>query len=48
VPFLAIIARRNNLTPAVHEIGIVRPALAIAVFIALYLLHGRLFGAPLT
>jgi uncharacterized membrane protein len=48
VPFLAIIARRNNLSPAAHEIGIVRPALAIAVFAALYLLHGRLFGAPLT
>jgi uncharacterized membrane protein len=48
VPFLAIVARRNNLSPAVHEIGIVRPALAIAVFAALYLLHGRLFGAPLT
>ncbi len=48
IPFLAIVARRNNLSPAVHEIGIVRPALAIAVFAALYLLHGRLFGAPLT
>jgi len=31
-----------------HEIGIVRPALAIAVFVALFLLHGRLFGGPLT
>ena len=29
-------------------IGIVRPLLAIAVFVALFLLHGRLFGAPLT
>lgn len=48
VPFLAIVARRNHLTPAVHEIGIVRPALAIAVFAALFLLHGRWFGAPLT
>ena len=48
LPFLAILARRNNLSPAVHEIGIVRPALAIAVFAALFLLHGRLFGAPLT
>lgn len=47
VPFAAIVARRNHLGPAVHEIGIVRPALAIAVFVALYLLHGRLFGAPL-
>ena len=48
VPFLAIIERRNNLTPAVREVGIVRPALAIVVFTALYLLHGRLFGGPLT
>lgn len=48
VPFLAIVTRRNNLTPAVHEIGIVRPALALVVFTALFLLHGRLFGAPLT
>jgi uncharacterized membrane protein len=47
VPFLAIIERRNHLGPAVHEIGIVRPALAIAVFAALFLLHGRLFGSPL-
>ena len=34
--------------PALREIGIVRPLIAIAVFIALFLLHGRLFGAPLT
>ena len=48
VPFAAIVARRNHLGPAVREIGIVRPLLAIAVFAALFLLHGRLFGAPLT
>lgn len=48
VPFAAIAMQRNHLGPAIHEIGIVRPALAIAVFAALFLLHGRLFGAPLT
>jgi len=48
VPFAAIAAQRNHLGVALHEIGIVRPALAIAVFVALFLLHGRLFGGPLT
>jgi uncharacterized membrane protein len=47
VPFAAIATQRNHLGLAMHEIGIVRPALAIAVFVALYLLHGRLFGGPL-
>ena len=47
VPFAAIFARRNSLGLALREIGIVRPLLAIAVFAALFLLHGRLFGAPL-
>jgi uncharacterized membrane protein len=48
VPFAAIARQRNHLGVALHEIGIVRPALAIAVFVALFLLHGRLFGGPLT
>lgn len=48
VPFAAIVTQRNHLGVALHEIGIARPALAIAVFAALFLLHGRLFGAPLT
>jgi len=48
VPFAAIATQRNHLGMAMHEIGIVRPALAIAVFVALFLLHGRLFGGPLT
>ena len=48
VPFAAIATQRNHLGAAMHEIGIVRPALAIAVFVALFLLHGRLFGGPLT
>jgi uncharacterized membrane protein len=48
VPFAAILQRRNHFWPALREIGIVRPLIAIAVFVALFLLHGRLFGAPLT
>jgi len=48
VPFAAIATQRNHLGVALREIGIVRPALAIAVFVALYLLHGRLFGGPLS
>jgi uncharacterized membrane protein len=47
MPFAAIAAQRNHLGVAMHEIGIVRPLLAIAVFVALFLLHGRLFGGPL-
>jgi uncharacterized membrane protein len=47
VPFAAIAAGRNQLGPALREIGIVRPLIAIAVFAALTFLHGRLFGAPL-
>ena len=48
VPFAAIFAGRNQLAPALREIGVVRPLIAIAVFAALFVLHGRLFGAPLT
>jgi uncharacterized membrane protein len=47
VPFAAILAGRNQLVPALREIGMVRPLIAIAVFIALFLLHGHLFGLPL-
>jgi uncharacterized membrane protein len=48
VPFAAIVAGRNQLGAALREIGIVRPLVAIAVFAALFFLHGRFFGAPLT
>jgi uncharacterized membrane protein len=48
VPFAAIFAGRNRLVPALREIGIVRPLIAIAVFAGLFVLHGRLFGAPLS
>lgn len=47
VPFAAIAAGRNQLGPALREIGILRPLIAIGVFAALFFLHGRLFGAPL-
>lgn len=48
IPFAAIVQRRNHFWIALREIGIVRPLVALAVFAALYMLHGRLFGAPLT
>lgn len=47
VPFAAIAAGRNRLGPALREIGIVRPLIAIIIFAAVFALHG-LFGAPLT
>jgi uncharacterized membrane protein len=47
VPFAAIFAGRNQLAQALREIGVVRPLIAIAVFAALFVLHGRLFGVPL-
>jgi uncharacterized membrane protein len=47
VPFAAIVAGRNQLAPALREIGIVRLLAAIAVFTALFLLHGHLYGVPL-
>jgi uncharacterized membrane protein len=48
LPFAAIAAGRNKFGPALREIGIVRPLIAIVVFIAVFALHGRLFGASLT
>jgi uncharacterized membrane protein len=48
IPFAAILQGRNHLVPALREIGFVRPLIAVGVFAALFLLHGRLFGAPLT
>jgi len=47
VPFAAIVAGRNQLGPALREIGIVRPLIAVGVYIAIFMLHGR-FIAPLT
>lgn len=46
LPFAAIASGRNQLGPALREIGIVRPLAAVAVFVAVFLLHARLFGVP--
>lgn len=43
VPFAAVAAGRNHFAPA--EIGWARPALGIALYIALFLLHPVIFGA---
>ena len=43
VPFLAVAAGRNRFAPS--EIGWARPALGIALFIALFVLHAAIFGA---
>jgi uncharacterized membrane protein len=47
IPFGAIVAGRNTLGPALAEIGIVRPLVAVLVYAALFVLHGR-FIAPLS
>jgi uncharacterized membrane protein len=47
VPFAAILAGRNRLGPAVAEIGVWRPLLAIAVYALAFYLHARA-GLPLT
>ena len=47
VPFAAILAGRNRLGPAVAEIGVWRPLVAIAVYALAFYLHARA-GLPLT
>jgi uncharacterized membrane protein len=47
VPFAAIVAGRNQLRPALREIGILRPVIATAAYALFFVFHGRLFGAPL-
>lgn len=47
VPFAAIIAGRNQLGAALREIGILRMALALAVYALVLGFHGRLFGVSL-
>jgi uncharacterized membrane protein len=46
-PFFAILSGRNQLGPALREIGFVRPAIALLVYAAIFVLHGRFFGRPL-
>jgi len=47
VPFAAVATGRNQLAPALREIGIVRILIAVAAFALLLVLHGRLFGVSL-
>jgi uncharacterized membrane protein len=47
IPFAAIVSGRNELGPALREIGLLRPVIAIAAYAALLVFHGRLFGAAL-
>jgi len=47
IPFAAIAAGRNQLLPALREIGVWRPLAAIAVYAVAFYLHGRI-GPPLT
>jgi uncharacterized membrane protein len=47
VPFAAIATGRNQLGPALREIGILRPLIATVAYTLVLIFHGRLFGAPL-
>ena len=47
VPFAAIAAGRNQLAPALGEIGLLRAAIAVIVYVLLFVLHGPVIGAPL-
>lgn len=46
IPFAAIAAGRNQLLPALREIGLWRPLAAIVVYVVAFYLHGRI-GPPL-
>jgi uncharacterized membrane protein len=47
MPFAAIASGRNRLGPALREIGLLRPAVAIAAYAVFLVFHDRLFGAAL-
>jgi uncharacterized membrane protein len=47
IPFAAIASGRNRLGPALREIGLLRPGIAIATYAVFLAFHGRLFGAAL-
>jgi uncharacterized membrane protein len=47
VPFAAMVSGRNSLAPALAEIGLARPAIAVVVYALLFVLHGPVIGAPL-
>jgi uncharacterized membrane protein len=44
LPFVAIAGGRNALGPALREIGILRPIVAVVVYALIFIFHGRLFG----
>jgi len=46
VPFAAIVGGRNQLGPALREIGIVRPLIAVAIYAIAFIFHARVFGVP--
>jgi len=47
LPFAAIATGRNQLGPALREIGILPPVIATVAYVLVLIFHGRLFGAPL-
>jgi uncharacterized membrane protein len=47
LPFAAIATGRNQLGPALREIGILWPVIATMAYVLVLVFHGRLFGAPL-
>jgi uncharacterized membrane protein len=47
VPFAAIAAGRNQLGPALREIGLLRLAIGVAAYALLFVFHDRLFGVAL-
>ena len=47
LPFAAIATGRNQLGPALREIGVLRPVIATVAYVLVLTFHGRLFGAPL-
>jgi uncharacterized membrane protein len=47
IPFAAIGQGRNQFGAALREIGILKLVIAVAVYVLLLLLHGRLFGVAL-
>lgn len=42
IPFAAIAAGRNQLAPALREIGVWRPLAAIGVYVVVFYLHGQI------
>ncbi len=47
VPFAAIATGRNQLGPALREIGILPPIIVTVAYVLVLIFHGRVFGASL-